>query len=152
MNVIYFLFLDLPHLQPATTGLCDSLSPWCSGSPTFSPRGFSSPFSGGRDVDGWSWEMKGRIVYLSSCTLATWRRCFCWVETHNGHLRPTWSFISWGSGWRRTGGGPEDLLKCDPERRSVNPEHRERKWLQGKAQSAEINSRESMLIFRNSII
>lgn len=44
MNVIYFLFLDLPHLQPATTGLCDSLSPWCSGSPTFSPRGFLVPF------------------------------------------------------------------------------------------------------------
>lgn len=95
--------------------------------------GVSQSCSGGMGVGGWSQEMKGGIVSLSSCTLATWPRCFWWVEIHNGHLRATYSFISWGSGSRRTR-GPAALLKCDPVWRPVSPGHR--------AGSKEMSSRE----------
>lgn len=153
MNITYFLSFE-PPLEPGDNWTLWSLVTLVQRLSTLFSPGFPRSCSGGRDAGGWSQEMKGGIVFMSSCTLATWPRCFWWVEIHNGHLRATYSSVSWGSGSRRTR-GPAALLKCDPPYEGVwvlDIGQGQRKWVQGKSHSAEINSWEPMLVFRNSVI
>lgn len=132
MNITYFLSFE-PPLKPSDNWTLWSLVTSVQRLSTLFSLGFPGSCSGGRDVGGWSREMKGGIVFLSSCTLATWPRCFWWVEIHNGHLRATYSFISWGSGSRRTG-GQQLCWNVTPVWRRVSPGHR--------AGSKEMSSRE----------